>query len=109
MSKTGPMAVVYPVDLDQLRQVAMELDEQAVHAPCSEAAVIRDAADEIERLDALAYYYISRGWPSYTETDRKLHATQPDWNAQSRAAKRHMTRALKLSGRSPQALRSGTP
>ena len=39
-----------PVELDQLLQVADELDGEAVSPPCSEAEVIRDAAAEIERL-----------------------------------------------------------
>jgi hypothetical protein len=40
------------VELEQLLQVASELDDGATTPPCSEAEVVRDAAAEIERLRA---------------------------------------------------------
>ena len=49
-------------------------------------------------LDELIYYYVSRGWPSYTEFEKRL---KPEWSdklmkAQEAALQRHRDR-IKLS------------
>lgn len=93
-SESAPAAISDPVDVAQLRQVADELDQTAENPPCSEAGVIRDAAAEIEKLDALVFYYASRGWPAYTERDRQQLSALPEWDAQSRAVARHLQRPV---------------
>lgn len=50
--------------------------------------------DEIANLDAVVYYYVSQGWPSYTERERH---SKPEWSdklsqAQTDALRRHLDR-----------------
>ena len=44
----------YANRVSYLRQIADELDADAKTAPCSEASIIREAADEIEALREVA-------------------------------------------------------
>ena len=51
----------YANRVDYLRQVANEIDDSAARAPCSEAEIIRQAADEIERLRSVLQYIAAMG------------------------------------------------
>jgi hypothetical protein len=89
--------------LDSLRAMAsIGTDPQLQHASTLQLLdEVERMRTEMVKLDAIVFHQQSRGWPAYTEEERRHVAVQPDFDAQSRAVKRHMqtwTRAETCGG-----------